>query len=513
MNATWNLLFLAMWNFQSTGQVVAVSAGIVCAIIAIVLSISSRTKWGQNKPLSKCIALAVLAHVWLLMYAYGTRLTVSGPGSRYGSPNGSLQAKLHPDTVLSELSFDNDSNPLPSFEALPVPTTLPPSLRSDPKEPKGNSDNLHSVEQYSAQENVADVTPSAGDPGSPEAASEEQPGSTDSGSELANRKNDGEPEQATNATAETMKSIDSSSAVPDPSMISQGSIAIDRALTDAKSSVILPDMNVGNPGSQPFAAKVPVQQFPSNRAISRSIGAASVQFEPASRAADQTPVPDVYQLRLSPQRSQMAMLLGGDESTEASVQSALRWLASVQEPDGSWNASKYGAGRETKTLERDRKGQGKIRYGDDCFVGLSIPGGREHAYGRQLPENGRHGLEYLIRSQMPSGDLAGLKQVGTESDVRYARMYCHGMATLALAEAYSMTGDRRLLPAIEKGAGYTLRAQNPHSGGWRYDAFVTGIPVIPVSLDGKPWRCQAAIRVGLCYRTGRDSGCVTIWIR
>lgn len=47
-------------------------------------------------------------------------------------------------------------------------------------------------------------------------------------------------------------------------------------------------------------------------------------------------------------------------------------------------------------------------------------------------------------------------------------MYCHGMATLAIGEAYAMTGDARLKPALERAIGYTLRAQHPTSGGWRY---------------------------------------------
>jgi hypothetical protein len=77
---------------------------------------------------------------------------------------------------------------------------------------------------------------------------------------------------------------------------------------------------------------------------------------------------------------------------------------------------------------------------------------------------------------MPSGDLAGLKQIGNTSDVFYARMYSHGMAALALAEAYAMTGDRRLVEPIQKALGYTLQAQNRRTGGWRYQAFSVDDP-------------------------------------
>jgi hypothetical protein len=47
-------------------------------------------------------------------------------------------------------------------------------------------------------------------------------------------------------------------------------------------------------------------------------------------------------------------------------------------------------------------------------------------------------------------------------------MYCHGMATLALGEAYGMTGDPGLRPFLERALGYTVRSQHPVTGGWRY---------------------------------------------
>jgi hypothetical protein len=42
------------------------------------------------------------------------------------------------------------------------------------------------------------------------------------------------------------------------------------------------------------------------------------------------------------------------------------------------------------------------------------------------------------------------------------------MATFAVAEAYAMTGDTALRPAVERAVDYCLRAQNPSTGGWRY---------------------------------------------
>jgi hypothetical protein len=47
-------------------------------------------------------------------------------------------------------------------------------------------------------------------------------------------------------------------------------------------------------------------------------------------------------------------------------------------------------------------------------------------------------------------------------------MYCHGIALLAVSEAYAMTGDARLQTVWQRGLQYTLAAQDPVSGGWRY---------------------------------------------
>jgi hypothetical protein len=47
-------------------------------------------------------------------------------------------------------------------------------------------------------------------------------------------------------------------------------------------------------------------------------------------------------------------------------------------------------------------------------------------------------------------------------------MYCHGMATFAMSEAYAMTHDRRLEEPLRRAIAYTIAAQHPTTGGWRY---------------------------------------------
>ena len=90
-----------------------------------------------------------------------------------------------------------------------------------------------------------------------------------------------------------------------------------------------------------------------------------------------------------------------------------------------------------------------------------LAAGHTHQHGPYQPQVAR-GLEFLRDSQSPTtGSLAG-------NAGRYVAMYCHGIATLALSEAYIMTRDESLRPALERAVHYTVVTQHPTTGGWRY---------------------------------------------
>jgi hypothetical protein len=48
-------------------------------------------------------------------------------------------------------------------------------------------------------------------------------------------------------------------------------------------------------------------------------------------------------------------------------------------------------------------------------------------------------------------------------------MYSHGLATIALSEAYGMTSDREVGRAAQAAVNFILAAQNTADGGWRYN--------------------------------------------
>ncbi len=220
-------------------------------------------------------------------------------------------------------------------------------------------------------------------------------------------------------------------------------------------------------------------------------------------------VPEVYRSRLDPNRSTLAQRAGASTASEQSVERALDWLARHQDADGRWDGG----------VARDPEG-GPIK-GDDDFTVHCPPGepcvgeclyweadtaltglallaflgsGYTHTDGKYSETVGK-GLDFLRQVQRPDGDLRGQsKAVG---------MYCHAMASLALCEAYALTGDERLRNSVEKAVGFLIRSRAVDGQSWRYapgaragdtsilgwvvmvmkSAKVVGIP-IPPSIQG-----------------------------
>jgi hypothetical protein len=172
--------------------------------------------------------------------------------------------------------------------------------------------------------------------------------------------------------------------------------------------------------------------------------------------------PEIFRLRAAPDRTKLAERRGASAETEAAVKAALQWLSKHQSTDGRWDASRFGGGRELRILGQDRNGAGA--QADTGVTGLALlaflGAGHTHNQGG-YQDTVTRGIEFLLHSQATDGNLGGNAET-------FAFMYCHGMATLALSEAFAMTGDPRLGQAVKLAVRYTIAAQNRTTGGWRY---------------------------------------------
>jgi hypothetical protein len=158
-------------------------------------------------------------------------------------------------------------------------------------------------------------------------------------------------------------------------------------------------------------------------------------------------------------RKALAMERGGSDASENAVGMALNWIAIHQNPDGSWSFN------HRKGPCQGRCGNsGKMENGDIAATAIALlpflGAGQTHLQGN-YKKNVQAGLYYLV-SRMKVGPDGG--DLSYDSGV----MYGHGLASIALCEAYGMTKDTGLAEAAQHAINFIVYAQDPVGGGWRY---------------------------------------------
>lgn len=139
-----------------------------------------------------------------------------------------------------------------------------------------------------------------------------------------------------------------------------------------------------------------------------------------------------------------------NEHARKATARALEWLASKQNSDGSWSEGRYPHNTAITSF---------------ALLAFLSQG--------HLPNQGTYGPEvakgcrFLLASARDDGYLTG---------TRGGNMYCHAMATLALAEMWGMTGDKDIKPVLTKAVNLIVGCQN-HQGGWRYEPRPTGADI------------------------------------
>ena len=150
-------------------------------------------------------------------------------------------------------------------------------------------------------------------------------------------------------------------------------------------------------------------------------------------------------------RAEIVKKEGGTTLTEAAVARGLRWLASVQNEDGSWSLANY------------KKSNNPRNTGDAMGTSLALlpflGAGQTHEYG-PYKETVAKGLAWMLKKQKQNGDLrAGF--------AGQAGMYAHGQASIVLCETLALTGDEQFRIPAQRAIRFIELAQHGE-GGWRY---------------------------------------------
>lgn len=160
--------------------------------------------------------------------------------------------------------------------------------------------------------------------------------------------------------------------------------------------------------------------------------------------------------------------------TEAAIELGLKYLSSIQQSDGGWAFNEIGSHdveqAETPQIRADGAATGLTLL---AFLGA----GYDHIDG-PYQSTVQRGLDSLVERQASSGLI--FPEEGAPDTWQVARFYSHGIASIALCEAYGMTGDPRLREPAQRALDYIVRTQVASRGGWRYtpgynaDLSVTG---------------------------------------
>jgi hypothetical protein len=155
-------------------------------------------------------------------------------------------------------------------------------------------------------------------------------------------------------------------------------------------------------------------------------------------------------------RAAMVSVGGGNGKSEAAVELALKWLAAHQLADGSWSFDHRKSDCQGRCANHGSLGAAHI--GGTSLALLPFLGaGNTHIEGKYR-DNVRRGLTFMGKSMRAGGSL----------HERSGNMYSHGLATIALCEAYVMTRDKKLQPACQLAIDFISASQDPNGGGWRY---------------------------------------------
>ena len=483
----WFQSLFDLFNTTNFQLVLLVGSG----ILAVSLLLLAMTHWGQSRPVWKCVVLSFVAHILLMGYAYGTRLL--GP-----VPTVAQHADVETDEVLNVSLVDNvdfeafdapdvqavDNGVIAATQAPNQTTIAAPNFELPELEPLNRPEvdtefvietkmpeTVTKPNDYQPEKQFRLAKPVSKPVPEPDIEFNDAPIDNGFEQQLAMIPKgkivdpetiDVQRKQAVAAVPEDLE-IDFGGDLARAEITPEPHLLADSSPLTVPETTIIPQVpqKLPQPESAPWSNVSVLKPIPRPRNQLRKVAR-------TRRLGDGQPIPRLYSLRSRESRLSVAQQNGGTIKTEQAVDNALLWLATNQESNGRWDPQQHQAGREDRVFGHNRDGAGA--KADSGITGLAtlafLGAGNTHLDG-PYADTVDKGLKFLIGQQKNNGDLSGDAKL-------FAKMYCHSMALLALSEALAMTGDNRLLTAVQKGIDFSVAAQNPTDGGWRYQPGDTG---------------------------------------
>lgn len=190
---------------------------------------------------------------------------------------------------------------------------------------------------------------------------------------------------------------------------------------------------------------------------SANVIAGLVRKSASGRIAHSAAVPESLSMRNADARKAAARTLGGSDESEEAVERGLEWLVRHQHADGHWSLHDIaGDGiqpRDNGSFHSDTAATGLALL---AFLGA----GYTHESDK-FQEVVSRGMQWLLSRQKPNGDLFSDK-------TEFVWFYSHGIASIALCEAYGLTKDPALQEPAQRALDFIVQSQHPQFGGWRY---------------------------------------------
>jgi hypothetical protein len=176
---------------------------------------------------------------------------------------------------------------------------------------------------------------------------------------------------------------------------------------------------------------------------------------------------------------------GGNALSEARVAQGLEWMALHQAQDGHWSLHDFNhyarekprpAGKiRTCNCEAGATNRNDIAatgFGLLPFLASGITHRPSKTATKDYSKTVDGGISFLMSKQSKEGSYSG-------------DMYAHGIATIAMCEAYGLTSDPKLKQSAQRALNFIVYAQDQAGGGWRY------APKQPGDLSVTGWQLMA----------------------